>query len=45
MKKTWFMLVALAGLSYPAAGMAYPCEPIDLTSPSGWIWKAHEGDG
>jgi hypothetical protein len=45
MKKPWHLLAALAGLSCPAAGMAYPCEAIDLTSPSGWIWKAHEGDG
>jgi hypothetical protein len=45
MKKSSMALAALAWLSCPAAGLAYPCEPIDLSSPPGWIWQAHEGDG
>jgi hypothetical protein len=44
MKKSKIMFAVFVGLLFPAAGMAYPCEPIDLASPSGWIWKAHEGD-
>lgn len=46
MKRSMLALAALAaGLSFPFAGRAAVCEAIDLTSPPGWIWKAHEGDG
>ncbi|GHU36885.1 hypothetical protein AGMMS50256_34090 [Betaproteobacteria bacterium] len=44
MRKSWIALAVCAGLSWPVAGLAYLCEEIDLTSPSGWIWRAHEGD-